>query len=412
MSGVRAERVDCAVVGAGAVGLATALAAHASGLSVRVFERAEWPSRAVESGSAESRVYALAPATARYLASLEAWPEAPWFETGPIEVMEVYERASRGRLTFRAPETGARALLAEVVPHGLLIRTLREALESAGVRVVSGAEIVGFEPGRGGSGGAAALLNTDAGTCEARLVVGADGGRSRVRELAGIGTRGAGYGQHGVTAVLTLARPHGRVARQHFRDGEIIAVLPLAEPTEAVLVWSAADASAERLGALDDAAFAAEVEAAVAHSEIAVAGVGDRRAFPLGWSVAERFVSGRLALVGDAAHTIHPLAGQGLNLGLLDVAALAETVMAPLAAGRGGLPAALGRYERWRKSEALTYRLATDGLFRLFAARPAGVLRGPGMRLVDRLTPLKHLITGRAMGGFGDLPAAARGNPT
>lgn len=409
MSGARPERVDCAIVGAGAAGLAAALAAQAAGLSVRVFERAARAFWAETSGEAESRVYALAPATARYLAALDAWPEAPWFTTGPIEEMAVYERASRGRLTFRAPAAGTRPLLAEVVPHGMLIRALREALDAVGVTVVSEAESTALEIGRAGSGGAAALLETGAGACEARLLVAADGARSRVRQLAGIGTRGAGYGQHGVTAVLTLARPHGRVARQHFRDGEIVAVLPLAEPTEAVLVWSAADANAERLAALDDTAFAAEVETAVAHPDIAVTGVADRRAFPLGWSVAERFVSGRLALVGDAAHTIHPLAGQGLNLGLLDVAALAETVMAPLAAGRGGLPAALGRYARWRKSEALAYRLATDGLFRLFAAGPAGVLRGPGMRLVDQFTPLKRVLTGRAMGGLGDLPVAVRG---
>lgn len=413
------QNLDVLVVGGAAVGLATALAAHAADLSVQVLERAPAPvqprsadTNALDADSSarcagsvpndddhlvmpdESRVYALAPASVALLKSLDAWPErSGWFRPGFIRSMSVYERASRGQIMLaRPPDDGGDFTMAAVVPHGQLIRALTEACGRAGVPIEYGQTVTAArnQPD-------VAVVETGQGdTYAARLLCAADGARSAVRDLLHIPVDGASYHQSGVTAVLSLSAPHGGVAWQHFRNGEVMAFLPLADLQKAVLVWSARDAHAEQLMGMPAPVFLKALNEAMALDGPIVTAAADRRRFPLRWQRALAMHEGRALLLGDAAHVIHPLAGQGLNLGFGDVAALATDLLPGL--GQPGYARLLGRYVRARKADALMYRAATDGLFRLFNFQAARPLRGAGLSLVNRLGPLKRAIVERASG--------------
>jgi 2-octaprenylphenol hydroxylase len=215
-------------------------------------------------------------------------------------------------------------------------------------------------------------------------------------------------------ATVRTAEPHGETARQRFLPEGPLAFLPLGESHTCSIVWSTGHAHAEALLALDDSEFRAELESAFGSALGAVSEVGPREGFPLRMRHAEHYVVERVALAGDAAHTIHPLAGQGVNLGLLDAAALAEVLLAAAAAGRdpGGL-ATLRRYERWRRGDNLLMIAAMEGFKRLFAGSlpPLAWARNLGLEITDRLPPLKSLFMRRALGLGGDLPRLARGLP-
>lgn len=409
MSDVR--KVGVLVVGGGAVGLAAALAAKRTGHSVVVLEQGpKWVWRqpgsvAPESDNAvdggdhllmpdESRVYALAPASIELLRSLGAWPVASgWFRPGHIHAMSVYERASRGQIDLAgAADDGERPGMAAVVPHTQLMRALVEACERDGLSIEYGQSVSSVV-----NQATTARAETEAGTrFEATLILAADGANSGVRERLNIPVDGASYRQFGVTALLSLSAPHGGVARQHFRNGEVIALLPLADRHRCVLVWSAREPHAEQLVHMPEPAFLKELNEALALDSLVVQMASDRRAFPLRWQRALSMHEGRVLLLGDAAHVIHPLAGQGLNLGLGDVGALAAGPLPCL--GQPGFGRALGRYVRARKADALLYRAATDGLFRLFNLAPARRLRGAGLGLVNRVGPLKRAIVRHASG--------------
>jgi 2-octaprenylphenol hydroxylase len=240
--------------------------------------------------------------------------------------------------------------------------------------------------------------------------VGADGRDSRVRTFAGIGVHGWAYDQQAIVATVRTAGPHEDTAWQRFLPGGPLAFLPLWDGRSSI-VWSAPAAQTEALMALDEAAFAQELTIAIDGRLGEVLDVGPRGAFPLGLMQVDAYVAPRIALVGDAAHTIHPLAGQGVNLGLLDAAALAEVVGAAASQGRdpGGL-STLRRYERWRKGHNLAMALAMDGLKRLFGVNwtPVRLARSLGLNLTDRAALLKRLFMRQAMGDQGDLPALAR----
>ncbi len=416
-STISQQGTDVLVVGAGVVGLATALAARRAGCSVQVLERGQAPFGAVsapsarsESGAsapdpaatagwpATSRVYALAPASVALIKELDAWPaDAPWFAPGPVRGMAVYERASRGQIALSSAGAAHRsaqvdAQMASIVGHDPLIRALIEACARAGVPIAWGHTITDVMP----AGDGAQVVTDDGAQWSGRLVCAADGARSTIRGLLGVPIDGASYGQSAVTAVLRLSAPHEGVARQHFREGEVLALLPLADPYEVVLVWSARTAHAEALLELADPAFLSRLNTALALPGIEAISAMQRLSFPLRWLRAERMVCGRVLLLGDAAHVMHPLAGQGLNLGLGDVAEFVDAVLPALTAP--GLGRVLGRFERSRKAEAMLYRGTVDSLFRLFNAGGLRVLRGAGLNLVDHLPPLKRMIVARASG--------------
>ncbi|HEX4040752.1 MAG TPA: ubiquinone biosynthesis hydroxylase [Xanthobacteraceae bacterium] len=244
-----------------------------------------------------------------------------------------------------------------------------------------------------------------------RLLVAADGARSTIRSAAGIATHGWNYGQSAIVITVAHERDnHGR-AEEHFLPAGPFAILPL-KGRRSSIVWTEAAAEAERIMALPDAAFHAELERRFKLNLGDIAVIGTRRCHPLGFFVARAFVGDRIALVGDAAHVIHPIAGQGLNMGLKDVAALAEVIVDAARLGLDpGAADTLERYQRWRRFDTMAMGLATDGLNRLFSNR-SDVLRFArdiGLGLVDRFPALKRLFIREAAGLVGDVPKLLRG---
>jgi 2-octaprenyl-6-methoxyphenol hydroxylase len=251
----------------------------------------------------------------------------------------------------------------------------------------------------------------DGSTWAAKLLVAADGGRSRLRERAGIAVHGWPYGQSAIVTTVAHERDHRGRAEEHFLPGGPFAILPLRDNRSSI-VWTEHTADAERFVALPDAAFRDELEKRFGLHLGDIALAGPRRAYPLGLWVARSFIAERMALVGDAAHVIHPIAGQGLNMGLRDVAALAE---AAVDAARLGLDAGdatvLERYQRWRRFDTMAMGVSTDVLNRLFSNQSDALrlVRDIGLGLVDRLPPLKRMFMREAAGLSGEVPKLLRG---
>ena len=244
-----------------------------------------------------------------------------------------------------------------------------------------------------------------------KLLVAADGARSRLRERAGIPVRGWSYGQSAIVTTVAHERDHNGRAEEHFLPGGPFAILPLRNRRSSI-VWTEHTADAARIVALADDAFHDELEKrfGLHLGEITLA--GPRRAYPLGLWVARSFVAERLALIGDAAHVIHPIAGQGLNMGLRDVAALAEAVVDAARLGLDpGDATVLERYQRWRRFDTLAMGVSTDSLNRLFSNRSdvLRLVRDVGLGIVDRLPPLKRLFIREAAGLTGEVPKLLRG---
>jgi 2-octaprenylphenol hydroxylase len=258
------------------------------------------------------------------------------------------------------------------------------------------------------------VATTDGREYRAGLAVGADGAESAVRTQAGIDVRATDYGQRAVVAHLRTERPHADTAWQRFLDTGPLALLPLADGRVS-LVWSTTPEMAAELVQCDEARFAERVTAASAGVLGRLEAATPRASFPLRLLHARRYAASRVALVGDAAHTVHPLAGQGINLAFMDAAALTDVLGAALEAGDDpGELRVLRRYERWRKAEALPAILLLDGLQRLFSGGDAlkSRLRRGGLGLVQSARPVKRLLMQRALGIAGDVPASVRRPPS
>lgn len=402
---------DIAVVGAGMVGAAAAalLAQMAPDTPIAVLD-AEPPPRWRAGDEPGLRVSALSEASRRVLAACGAWDEIAAGRISPYTHMRVWDGAipagGPGAIRFSAADVAA-PVLGHIVENELVRLALRNALlKMENVRFLDGGRLAALA-----LEGERARLETEDGRClHARLVVGADGAGSPSRGMAGLEIQGHDYDQRAVVCNLRCQLPHGGTAWQRFLPEGPIALLPLADGRVSI-VWSTTPSHAEALLAADDQGFRAMVAKASDGCLGDVLEAGPRAAFPLRMRYAPVYTRARFALAGDAAHTVHPLAGQGVNLGFLDAAALAETVAAGLAAGRDpGDPALLRRYERWRKPENVIAMRAFDGIHRLFSNDdPAlGAIRRAGFTLVDRLAPLKGVFIRRAMGLDGDLPEVAR----
>ena len=248
-------------------------------------------------------------------------------------------------------------------------------------------------------------------TITARLLVGADGAHSLIRERAGIATHGWTYDQSAIVTTVAHEREHNGRAEEHFLPAGPFAILPLTG-RRCSIVWTETSGEAERIVALPDNEFHTELEKRFGLQLGDIEVVGQRRAFPLGLFTARTFIGERLALVGDAAHIIHPIAGQGLNMGLRDVAALAEVIAdaARLGLDPGG-PEVLERYQRWRRFDTMTMGVATDGLNRLFSNHSDALrlARDIGLGLVERMPMLKRMFIREAAGFTGDVPKLLRG---
>jgi 2-polyprenylphenol 6-hydroxylase len=402
---------DIAVIGAGMVGAATAalLARLGPEISIAVMDAEPPPAWRAEAPTG-LRVSALSEASRRILAACGAWSQIAAGRVSPYREMRVWDGAipagAPGAIHFSAAEVGE-AVLGHIVENELVRLALRSALlQLDKVSLLDGARLASLSL----EGERAELVAEDGRRLRARLVVGADGAGSPSRGMAGLEIRGRDYEQRAVVCHLRSQLPHRETAWQRFLAEGPIALLPLSDGRVSI-VWSTTPERAAELREADDAAFCSAVTVASDGCLGQFLAAGPRAAFPLRMRHAPVYSRARYVLVGDAAHAVHPLAGQGVNLGFLDAAALAQTLAEGFAAGRDpGDPALLRRYERWRKPENFLAMAAFDGINRLFSNdNPAlGTLRRAGFAAVDRLAPLKGLFIRRAMGLEGDLPEAAR----
>jgi 2-octaprenyl-6-methoxyphenol hydroxylase len=295
---------------------------------------------------------------------------------------------------------------AHMIENARLVAELAAKAAAAGVTLVS-QPVEDFTAGRTG----VTVALGDGSTWAAKLLVAADGGRSRLRERAGIAVHGWSYGQSAIVTTVAHERDHHGRAEEHFLPGGPFAILPLRHNRSSI-VWTERTADAERFVALPDAAFRDELEKRFGLHLGDLSLAGPRRAYPLGLWVARRFIAERMALVGDAAHVIHPIAGQGLNMGLRDIAALAEAVVDAARLGLDpGDVTVLERYQRWRRFDTMTMSVSTDALNRLFSNRSdvLRLVRDIGLGVVDRLPPLKRMFMREAAGLTGEVPKLLRG---
>lgn len=405
---------DVVVVGGAMAGAGTAalLAATPATAGLRIALVEPRPAAPPAAGAPlDLRVSALSRSSQRLLERTGAWP-AVAARAGAYQRMVVWEErqdpAGPDALVFDAAELGEPDL-GHIGENPTIQAALTERAGALGV-VPLRADLATLEAAREG----VRVALSDGREFRARLVVGADGAGSAVRRQAGIDTRGWDYAQRAVVAHLASERPHGSTARQRFLDTGPLALLPLPDGRSS-LVWSTLPEIAEELVQCPEEAFAERVTAASAGVLGRLAPTTARASFPLRLLHARRYAAERVALVGDAAHTVHPLAGQGINLAFLDAAALVDVVGDALAAGDDpGELRVLRRYERWRKAEALPAIALLDGLERLFSGgNPLqSRLRQGALGLAQSAGPLKRVLMQRALGVAGDLPASVRTPPS
>ena len=382
---------DVAIVGGALVGAALARSLHGSSIAL-ISQQRRSPATAPQ--AFDSRIYAISPANAAFLSSLGAWQQLPPERVTPVHSMRVYGDDGESMIEFDAYRAGA-SELAWIVEDGLLQEALWRGLETQDrLALIAPGECERLELG----GERAVLTLRDGERIESRLVVGADGARSFVRAQAGIAAREYAYRQTAVVANFACERAHRNVALQWFQGGPVLALLPL--PGQHVsMVWSTGDEHAARLLALEPHALAREVGLASRHVLGELSLVTPARNFALRRLTAARSVAPRVALAGDAAHVVHPLAGQGANLGFQDARALAAVLNAREPFRDAGDLRLLRRYERARAEAILAMRATVHGLFLLFDAKgglSAG-LRNAGLNLVDRMPVLKNVLTRHAM---------------
>lgn len=396
--------VELVVVGGGLVGLTLGIACADAGLAVAVVDR-ETPARMAEAAF-DGRASAIAYGSQQALAAIGLWAKVAG-EAEPIREIRVADAGAPLFLHYDHRELGAEPL-GYIVENPVLRRALfartRElpVLHHLAPLAVSDVERA--------SAGARVRL-TDGRVLGARLVVAADGKTSPLRAAAGIRTVEWSYPQTGIVTTVRHERPHRGVAVEHFLPAGPFAILPMTGNRSSI-VWTERAALAPRLMALAPPEFAAELGRRFGDFLGALAPVGPRWSYPLAFLHAERYADERLALVGDAAHVIHPIAGQGLNLGLRDVAALAEVLIDARRLGLDiGDRAILERYERWRRLDNWTLAAVTDVLNRLFsnAVPPVKLARDLGLGFVDRMPLAKRFLMRHAMGVVGDLPRLVRG---
>ncbi|MGH8158460.1 MAG: UbiH/UbiF/VisC/COQ6 family ubiquinone biosynthesis hydroxylase [Rhodanobacter sp.] len=390
----RAPALDVAVVGGGMVGAAAALASARAGFSTALLE-AHAPKAWGVHDEVDLRVVGLAPSSLALLDDLGVWTSIRDARVSPYANMHVWDAESGAAIDFDAASSG-RDVLGYIVENNLVQWTLWQHLEAAGVRRLCPAEVKGFEARED----RIQLELADGETLAAALLVAADGAASPLRQLAGIGTRGRDYAQRAVVAHVRTERPHEGTAWQRFLPSGPMALLPLADGRSSI-VWSLPEAEAQRVLALDEQAFLDELGMASDFRLGRIVATTPRAAFPLKLQLAERYQAERFVLLGDAAHAVHPLAGQGVNLGLRDVAELRDTLLAARAAGRDiGAEHVLRRYARRRRSADTLDALGFDALARIYAWQSPALVaaRGLGVRLLDRVAPLKRRLSEHAAG--------------
>lgn len=401
------QRAEVVVAGAGFAGLALAIALR-QGLGDPFTVMVADPALA-HARSKDPRASAIAAAARRLFEAIGVW-DAVAANAQPILEMVVTDSklddAVRPTFLTFGGEVEEGEPFAHMVENRHLVDALVEKAKSLGVNLRA-TSVAGFE----NAPNAIDVKLANGENVAARLLVGADGAHSLIREEAGIATHGWNYDQAAIVTTVGHEREHGGCAVEHFLPAGPFAILPLTGQ-RCSIVWTENAAEAERIIALPDDQFHAELEKRFGLKLGDIEVIGPRRAFPLGLFTARSFVGERLALIGDAAHIIHPIAGQGLNMGLRDVAALAEAIAdaARLGLDPGGADV-LERYQRWRRFDTMTMGVATDGLNRLFSNRSdvLRLARDVGLGLVERMPMLKRVFIREAAGFTGDVPKLLKG---
>ena len=403
-------RADLIIVGAGMVGSALALALKDSGLSILLLDGGPLSLKPFDASAPfEPRVSALSEASRRVLLRLGAWPGIVARRTSPYREMQVWDGSGTGSVHFAAASVHAE-VLGHIVENRVVQDALLDRLHDSQIGLLGSARLEQLR--RSGDGWLLTLA--DGRELRAPLLVAADGANSAVRRLAGCATREWDYLHHAIVTSVRCERAHQATAWQRFTDDGPLAFLPLARQGDehwCSIVWSTVPAEAERLMALDEAAFCRELGKAFEWRLGEVQQADPRVCVPLRQRHAKRYVEPGLALIGDAAHTIHPLAGQGVNLGFLDAAVLAEVLQHALERGESlTSEKTLSRFERRRMPHNLAMMAAMEGFERLFQADPLPLrwARNAGLNWVDGLPEAKSLFVRQALGLSGDLPDLAR----
>jgi 2-octaprenyl-6-methoxyphenol hydroxylase len=396
---------DVLIVGGGLVGAALSLALAQAGLEVIVVDRVD--QRGQLDAGFDGRASAIAQAPKRMLSHLGIWEHLA--EATPILDIRVADGASNLFLHYDHAEIGD-APLGYMVENrhmrSALFQTLRQL---PGVTYIAPAEITGVERASDG----ARLTLKDGSVLEAPLVIGADGRKSYLRGQTDIALTRWSYKQTAIVCTIAHEKPHNNVAHEHFLPSGPFAILPISGNRSSI-VWTERESLVPDIMELDDAAFLESLGQRFGDflGELSLA--GPRWTYPLDLQFAHRCIDKRLALVGDAAHGMHPIAGQGLNLGLRDVAAIAEVVIEAHRLGLDiGASHILERYDRWRRFDAMLMLSLTDGINRLFSndIAPVRLARDLGLAFVNRSGPLKRFFMRHAMGEAGRMPKLLKGEP-
>lgn len=395
------QSVDVAIVGGGMVGLAVACGLQGSGLRVAVLEQREPQPLAADAAPA-LRVSAINAASEKLLSRLGVWSEIVSHRVSCYHGMEVWDKDSFGRITFDDKSMGY-SHLGHIVENAVIHDALwQKVRQSSDITLLAPAELQQVAWGEN----EAFLTLKDGTMLTARLVIGADGAHSWLRNKADIPLTFWDYRHHALVATIRTEEAHGAVARQVFHGDGILAFLPLSDPHLCSIVWSLSPEEAERMQQADEAAFNQALTIAFDNCLGLCRVESERQAFPLTGRYARQFAAHRLALVGDAAHTIHPLAGLGVNLGFMDAAELIEELKRLHRQGKDiGQYLYLRRYERSRKHSAALMLAGMQGFRELFAGEnPAKkLLRDIGLKLADTLPGVKPQLIRQAM-GLNDLP--------
>jgi len=396
------SQYDVLIAGGGMVGGSLACALGSSGLKVGVIEPQAAATLEKDRGV---RVSAITLASQTVFENVGAWDGMRAQRAAPVEGMRIWEGSSI--LNFDSADIGE-PYLAWIIENSVIVGALAARMRQfANIEALSPARVATAQFGEE----QVSVRLEDGRELQTKLLVGADGADSRVRRAAGIDWTRHDLGQSAIVAVVNTERPHARTAWQHFLTTGPLAFLPLADAQQVSIVWSADTARAAELMHLDNDAFNAELQEAFGDHLGNVQLASERAAIPLALSFARDYTSHRVVLIGDAAHTVHPLAGQGVNLGILDAAALAEILQVAGGQKRDlGAHALLRRYERARKGADVSMQAVTGGFRYLFGSRFPGLraLRDAGLRATEQLPPLKDYFMRRASGLTGELPRLAQ----
>ncbi|WP_293266644.1 FAD-dependent monooxygenase [Neptunomonas sp.] len=413
------KTADIVIVGGGMVGVTAALALAESGLYVVLLENKEFDLALLTHDVTEQmkagydpRVSALTCASQQLLENVGAWSYMQELRISPYTDMDVWDGEGSGHIHFSSRDLHELAL-GHIVENRVTVAALYAAARQVGnLNLVTGATVVQLTaPERAKDSCYRTLICEDGTQWRAKLVVAADGAMSKVRQLASIPMWEWDYGHHAIVTTVRTEKPHQETAWQRFTDDGPLAFLPLGDPHYCSIVWSTSPDRAASLYELDHDAFcvalAREFEARLGSVEWS----DQRHVFPLRQRHAKYYVQAGLAVIGDAAHTIHPLAGQGVNLGLMDAAALAEQILSANARGEEiGSEAVLKRFQRQRQSANLKMSASMEAFKQLFGHQQPflKLVRNMGMNTLNRLSPLKQHVVMQAMGLSGDVPALAR----